>query len=523
MNRPSFKPSRQQNTIFDFIRAGEGDALIRATAGAGKTTTLKEVSKLIPKHLRVCFLAYNKAICEELERKLPSTNILTVHSLGRRALSRYLKSQRLKVKTKKDKQILLVNELVEEVLKEHPSANKYETKNFAKELLRLSRLNCADLADLKQLRHISLKYNLRPADDPRVDQTIFIKLQKLHSEIIKQFEKSGIIDFDDMVCLPAELRLPVEQFDFICVDEAQDFSKASLSLVLKARAPNGRMLFVGDARQAINGFAGAAPDSLDVIVDKTKAIEFPLSVTFRCPKLHVQLAKKIAPEIESQKNAKVGTVRVIKRKTLHKWVRQNNLIICRHKLPLVKTCVELNRRGKPASILGIDIGDRLIQIAKHIFRNSLANWQNRLEKYIEDENQRLNKIQNEAQRNALLIKLNDNTNCVRALIEDVENQSKSVSMRLFEQHIKLTFVEDPNNQIVLSTIHKAKGREADRVFILFPHLMSAEYAATTEAVRGEACVQFVALTRSKRDLFFVERNGSVVQNLLDDMLTGNKG
>ena len=73
---------------------------------------------------------------------------------------------------------------------------------------------------------------------------------------------------------------------------------------------------------------------------------------------------------------------------------------------------------------------------------------------------------------------------------------------------------------MLSTVHRAKGREANRVFILYPHLMPVEYAATPEAVQGEACVQFVALTRSKRDLIFVEDNRSVPEQLLDDRLAG---
>lgn len=53
-------------------------------------------------------------------------------------------------------------------------------------------------------------------------------------------------------------------------------------------------------------------------------------------------------------------------------------------------------------------------------------------------------------------------------------------------------------------MHGAKGREADRVFVLYPELMPAVYARTPEAAIGEACVQFVALTRAKKDLIFVE-------------------
>src|SRR5690606_17362222 len=58
--------------------------------------------------------------------------------------------------------------------------------------------------------------------------------------------------------------------------------------------------------------------------------------------------------------------------------------------------------------------------------------------------------------------------------------------------------------LVLSTIHRAKGQEADRVLLLHPELLPAPYARSLRALRGEACVQFVALTRAKRDLILVE-------------------
>lgn len=66
------------------------------------------------------------------------------------------------------------------------------------------------------------------------------------------------------------------------------------------------------------------------------------------------------------------------------------------------------------------------------------------------------------------------------------------------------FVRGDERTVIFSTVHGANGREANRVFLLYPHLMPAVYAQTPEVVVGPACLQFVALTRSKRDLIFVE-------------------
>jgi superfamily I DNA/RNA helicase len=41
------------------------------------------------------------------------------------------------------------------------------------------------------------------------------------------------------------------KFDFVCVNEAQDLSPLQLAFVLKLVRKTGRLLFVGDRRQAI--------------------------------------------------------------------------------------------------------------------------------------------------------------------------------------------------------------------------------------------------------------------------------
>lgn len=66
--------------------------------------------------------------------------------------------------------------------------------------------------------------------------------------------------------------------------------------------------------------------------------------------------------------------------------------------------------------------------------------------------------------------------------------------------------EDKAQAVLLSSIHKAKGKEAARVSILFPELLPAPFAWTEEELRAEACVRFVALTRATADLTFVERD-----------------
>ena len=66
----TFKASAYQQAIFQFITYGNGNAVIDAVAGSGKSTTIVNALKLIPQNKSVLFLAFNKAIVEELKLKV---------------------------------------------------------------------------------------------------------------------------------------------------------------------------------------------------------------------------------------------------------------------------------------------------------------------------------------------------------------------------------------------------------------------------------------------------------------------
>jgi DNA helicase-2/ATP-dependent DNA helicase PcrA len=109
-----------------------------------------------------------------------------------------------------------------------------------------------------------------------------------------------------MVWLPNVLNLPVGNYDFLCVDEAQDLNKAQLELVLKAHAEGARGIYVGDKHQAIMGFAASDHRSISNIIERTFAISLPLSICYRCPTSHIELANKIYPVIEPDPEPRPG-------------------------------------------------------------------------------------------------------------------------------------------------------------------------------------------------------------------------
>lgn len=58
--------SQYQQAIFSFIANGTGNAIVTAVAGSGKSTTIVEGMKLVPSGATSIFLAFNKAIADEL-------------------------------------------------------------------------------------------------------------------------------------------------------------------------------------------------------------------------------------------------------------------------------------------------------------------------------------------------------------------------------------------------------------------------------------------------------------------------
>jgi superfamily I DNA/RNA helicase len=136
------------------------------------------------------------------------------------------------------------------------------------------------------------------------------------------------LDFVDMLWLPAVYRrlgrpCVTDAFDWILVDEAQDVSRASVELIRMHRRASkdngsGRVLAVGDPNQAIYGFAGADASSVTMLLEpasnggRTTQV-FGLSTCFRCPTSHIEIARRLVPDIKPATTAAAGEVRVVSR------------------------------------------------------------------------------------------------------------------------------------------------------------------------------------------------------------------
>lgn len=239
----------------------------------------------------------------------------------------------------------------------------------------------------------------------------------------------------------------------------------------------------------IYSFQGSSFDSFHLFKNRPNTISLPLNLTYRCAKNIVEEARKYSLDIEALPDAPDGEVRF---GTLDE-IKNGDYVICRNNLPLVETFIKLLKAGKKSVILGKDYGEGLQSILSGI--NSLVD----LKKMLEEKRKELEErgVKN-FKANEGYIALEEKVQIILVLVQSFGN------VEAVKNQVTEIFGDKSNDKIILSTIHKSKGLEAERVFILgFHELIPSKYATTELALYGEKCLQFVAVTRAKRSLIFI--------------------
>jgi DNA helicase II / ATP-dependent DNA helicase PcrA len=479
-----FQPSKYQTAIFDFIASGQGDAVVDAVPGSGKTTTCVEASKRLSSR-NALFCAFNRHIAAELKTRLQGMRAQTIHSLGLSALYPIGKPEIDDRKySKLIRQYLFDLNITERERLQTTSAR-------IRELLRLSQLTLTEAEDEPALRALASHYSLDMKDWDFTWKAI-APILNIGIELAPQ-----VIDYNDMVWLPHVLGLEPRKAQWVFVDEAQDLNQAQLELVLKARAAGGRMLFVGDARQAIYGFTGASTRSIANITDRTQATVLPLSICYRCPTSHIELANKVYPGIEPRPGAPAGTAKEIEEAEVVGIAQEGDLILCRTNAPLVPLCFELIRAGIPAKIRGTDIGKNLIALLAQVEQASGFTF-SQLPQYLYaylDEQKLL--LGNQDSAEMVIANIEDRVKTILAISQSTRASSMAGLIRAITD-----LFSDQRAAVWLSSIHKAKGLEANRVILLYPNLLPHPNAKKPWEQEQEQNLKYVALTRAKESLFF---------------------
>lgn len=491
----AFKNSIFQDAIYDWIVNGEGNALVEAVAGSGKTTTAVQCMNLISPAKRILFLAFNKSIADELKAKAPAhADVMTLNSLGHRAWGRF--AGRVNLDADKTRGIM-ASTLTEFEVRRYGNAIKKLAgvcKAFglvpngvrgAKGLMADTDDNLMDLIDNFD---IELGENAQPEDFATL---IFLTRRVLALGL----ETRQLIDFDDQLYMTIAFGAPPPKYDWVFVDEAQDLSPVQHKLVEMAMGNGARVVAVGDKFQSIYGFRGADVKSLDSYATRMKATKLPLSICYRCPKSHIALAKSIVPHIEAAPTAPEGEIMNLGNDWKADIFTNEDLVICRNSAPLVKAAYKILSQKVAVRILGRDLGTGIAKLIKRLKPRNLEELLTKMETWRDKEIDKLKKKD-----------MNANT-------ESVEDRYETVVtfIDMFPQHtpekltaeIEALYTDNAKGILTLATVHKAKGLEAHRVFILNAELMPSRNAKLDWQIEQEMNLKYVALTRAKSVLGFI--------------------
>lgn len=522
----AFTPTEEQQAIVSAV-AGRGSVMVEAGAGCAKTSSLVLAAAGV--RVPALALAFNKRIAEDMAKKLPGTfTTKTFNGLGHAAWARGLPAgTNLKLDDRK------LGRLVSATAKDH----------------RLE-LNSDQWDGLRRLVSGAMMAGLVLGTDPCAENTLVPDTNESWWEIAdglgmfrEDFEmvrdvairvlaasvaeaRAGVISFDDQIYCSTMLGGRFPAFPVVFVDEDQDLTPLQDRMLGQVTRPDGRLVAVGDKRQAIYRWRGASGDSAErirALRPGDRWTDLPLMTTFRCPRRVVERQQRHVPGYRAAPTVKDGQV-VAYRKPFEgtvewegwNWERVklhaqlagadagNVAILCRNNGPLLSMAFKLIRRGVGVVMLGRDIGKGLIALSRKLapedgtpadtVRGKVEDWE-RAETSLALANKRPEKVAG----------IVDRSECLHAVLDGAEVRDAGGLRRQLE----LLFARE-TGQVTLSSIHRAKGLEWTVVLHLDPwripsrHAKRAAEAGDTDQLEQEYNLRYVCETRTRHTLILAD-------------------
>ncbi|HTE45675.1 MAG TPA: UvrD-helicase domain-containing protein [Gemmatimonadaceae bacterium] len=373
-------------------------AIVDAGPGTGKTATvIRRIQCLLQEHgarpSEILALTFSNEAAQELSERIAAQfgedvadeiNVRTFHGFGVEFLHQHGHlvglSERFEL-LDEERQIDVVNAL-------------------------LGTVPCDDLIDLRVPRETAARVvehinfcKQRLYDVDVLGESQFAQLFRAYeAERLRDERRAQRIDFADLIALPIrilEQRADVRaayaaRFPWVIVDEFQDVTRATSRLLRALCGPSNPPWVVGDARQSIYQFLGAAPENVTAFAeDFENARVFALDVNYRSCEPVVSAANQLAALLENLENVndaatesvrwRAGTpiaplgdcpVTVAEAATdaaeangvathVRDWIERDGVqagdiaVLCRRHADVRRVILELSRRGIKAQASGV--------------------------------------------------------------------------------------------------------------------------------------------------------------------------
>lgn len=500
------QPSQRQQDILDVWTSTDENILISAVAGSGKTTALMMLLEKCES--RVLFVAFNKSIQAEIQEKIDKKGLsqgkaMTMHSLGLTAIKST--GKRININANKNWDLLKKLQIANRSIYRHIAKEDFNKVNYAlMDIIDVSRMIVSD--DLEEIKAYMITMDKIIPDLEEI-AILWEKLVELRDLTYEQ--KVIEIDFLDMIYLPVikDLEIPIYA-TYLFVDECQDLNIAQHKLINKLLEQETlkKWIAVGDRNQAIYGFSGASSKSFDLFLERGNVREMPLDICYRCSTKIVEKANQVYDIMFPSPTAPEGIVDI---ETNIEDIKPDSMIICRNTNPLFELYFRLLGAGKPCYINGKDIMTNLIKFIKPYMRDTIHSATLEMGYKFEDLSEKMDSEEGRIRYYIFKENYSNFISIAKHVCEPLD------SMETLVNKLKELF-EIKEGAIMLCTIHKSKGLEADIVYILNESTtIPSKFAKSSEQLKQEKNLKYVARTRAKKEMYFLNLTNSNTENLED--------
>lgn len=245
------------------VQAVDGANLLLAVPGSGKTTVL--VARLgymiLCKNINpdsILAMTFSKQAARDMHRRFckvfgaqlgERVEFRTIHAVAYQIVRRYAQLfQKVPPKLLDDNKKLIID-ILKDHLDEFPSDSDIAEAQAA----------------ITYIKNMSLQMEEIPKQEFAID-----KMEDVYTRYQECLNTYRLMDFDDQVVFAVQLLKAIpgllaeyqQRFTYICVDEAQDTSKAQHELLRLLVGNRSNVFMVGDEDQSIYRFRGAFPQAL---------------------------------------------------------------------------------------------------------------------------------------------------------------------------------------------------------------------------------------------------------------------
>jgi len=476
------QPSEFQEAIYSAVRESSDNLLIEAVAGSGKTTTIIQATEWTQDP--TIFLAFAKANADDVRGKILKGEAKTLNSLGHRCWMTQCYGARIDF----DKKEKLIQRLL-------PDEARRRIGFTVSRIISAAKNNGFGLDGPGEVQDTDFERFIS-AGDYDIDAEQVAEVAHFSRLVfIASRQDLSTFDFDDQLYMPVYQQWPMPWFGTILLDEAQDLNTIQHLFVERLGSAGSRLIGVGDRHQAIYMFRGALADSMDQLRDRFRMRELPLSISYRCSQRVIEEAQTLVPHIQARLGAPVGSVISWEDTQMEDQGADPTrdpetwpdgwLILCRNNAPLFSAVMRMVRARKPCRVLSNALEGLAGFLKKfrtddiHIMRAKLNRWK---EKEILA-----------AQAKGMdwkIAAIEDKANTIEVLSEGFETVFEIVSL--------LKTLSEGRSGPMFATIHKAKGLEADHVYLLRPDLVPGWWIRDPAQLQQEYNLKYVAITRARQ-------------------------